>query len=132
MERVYITDKTLKQAGRRMPLSFREKIELSRLIDRLEPDAIELPPIENRKVDSLLIKSIAAAVRHGEIAVPVKLNAESVADTWNALKEAPKARLQVAAPVSSVQMEYLSHMKPAALADRVVETIRSMTLPGAG
>lgn len=124
MERVYITDKTLKQAGRRMPLSFREKIELSRLIDRLEPDAIELSPIENRKVDSLLIKSIAAAVRHGEIAVPVKLNAESVADTWNALKEAPKARLQVTAPVSSVQMEYLSHMKPAALADRVVETIR--------
>ena len=42
MERVFITDRTLKQAGKRMPLSFREKIELSRLIDRLEPDAVEL------------------------------------------------------------------------------------------
>ena len=124
MDRIFITDRTLKQAGRRMPLSFREKIELSRLIDRLEPDVIELAPIENRKVDSLLIKSVAASVRHGEIAVPVRLNAESVAETWNALKEARKPRLQVAAPVSSVQMEYLSHMKPAALASLVVETIR--------
>ena len=78
MERIYVADRTLKQAGRRMPLSFREKIELSRLIDRLEPDVIELAPIENRKVDSLLIKSIAASVRHGEIAVPVRLTEESV------------------------------------------------------
>ena len=124
MERIYVADRTLKQAGRRMPLSFREKIELSRLIDRLEPDVIELAPIENRKVDSLLIKSIAASVRHGEIAVPVRLTEESVTETWNALKEAQKPRLQVVAPVSSVQMEYLSHQKPAALASLVIETIR--------
>jgi len=124
MERIYVADRTLKQAGRRMPLSFREKIELSRLIDRLEPDVIELAPIENRKVDSLLIKSIATSVRHGEIAVPVRLTEESVTETWNALKEAQKPRLQVVAPVSSVQMEYLSHQKPAALASLVIETIR--------
>ena len=124
MERVYITDKTLKQAGRKLPLSFREKIELSRLIDKLEPDAIELPAIENEKVDSLLIKSIATAVHHSEIAVPVKLNKNSVSLTWSALKEAHSARLQVEAPVSSVQMEYLSHLKPSALSSLVVETIR--------
>ena len=124
MERVFITDRTLKQAGRRLPLSFREKIELSRLIDRLEADAIELPAIENIKVDSLLIKSIAAAVRHSEIAVPVQLNADSVSLTWAALKDAHSARLQVEAPVSSVQMEYLSHLKPAALSELVIDTIR--------
>ena len=50
MERVYITDQTLKQAGRKLPLSFREKIELSRLIDRLEADAIELA--DHRKCKS--------------------------------------------------------------------------------
>ena len=127
MERVYITDKTLKQTGRKMPLSFREKIELSRLIDKLEPDAIELPAIENEKVDSLLIKSIVTAVRHSEIAVPVKLNKNSVSMTWAALKEAHSARLQVEAPVSSVQIEYLSHLKPAALSSLVVETIRECT-----
>ena len=81
MERVFITDRTLKQAGKRMPLSFREKIELSRLIDRLEPDAVELAAIENRKVDSLLIKSVCSAVSRAEVAVPVKLSAESMKDT---------------------------------------------------
>ena len=124
MERVFITDRTLKQAGKRMPLSFREKIELSRLIDRLEPDAVELAAIENRKVDSLLIKSVCSAVSRAEVAVPVKLSAESVAETWSALKEARRPRLQVCAPVSSVQMEYLSHMKPAGLAALVTDTIR--------
>ncbi len=108
-----------------MPLSFREKIELSRLIDRLEPDVIELSPIENKKVDSQLIKSVAAAVRHAEVAVPVRLSEASVAETWNALKEAKRPRLQVTAPVSSVQMEYLSHMKPAALSARVTETVKA-------
>ncbi|MBQ9211851.1 MAG: hypothetical protein IJ153_09155 [Clostridia bacterium] len=123
MGRVFISDKTLKQSGKQMPLSFREKIELSRLIDRLEVDALELPAIENQKVDPLLIKSISAAVKHAVVAVPVQLNADSVQLTWNALKEAPGARLQVSVPVSSVQMEYLFHLKPAALSARVVETI---------
>ena len=123
MEKVFVSDRTLKQTGKKLPLSFKEKIELSRLIDRLEVDTIELPAIENKRVDSLLIKSIAAAVKRAEIAVPVHLDAESVASTWNALQEAPAARLQVCAPVSSVQMEYLFHLKPSALKDRVVETI---------
>ncbi len=124
MDRVYISDRTLKQAGRQMPLSFREKIELSRLIDRLEVDALELPGIIQRKVDSLLIKSISSAIRNAELAVPVGMDPESVEMTWNALKEAPRARLQVCAPVSSVQMEYLYHMKPAALFARVTDLIR--------
>ena len=128
MERIYIADRTLKQAGRRMPLSFREKIELSRLLDRLEPDVIELPAIQNRKVDSLLIKSIAAGVKNAEIAVPVMLNQNSVDETWAALKGARKPRLQITAPVSSVQMEYLSHMKPAVLSERIIETVRACTL----
>ena len=124
MDRIYISDRTLKQAGRQMPLSFREKIELSRIIDRLEVDSIELPAIENQKVDSLLIKSVSSAVKRAEIAVPVLLNAESVARTWSALQEARSARLQVCAPASSVQMEYIFHLKPAALLSRVAETIQ--------
>ncbi len=106
-----------------MPLTFREKIELARMIDLLKVDAIELPPIENQKVDPLLIKSISAAARHAEIAVPVKLNGESVEITWNALRDAVSARLQVVVPVSSVQMEYLFHMKPKALKEKVIETV---------
>ena len=63
MDPIYVCDKTLKQNEKLLSLSFREKIELCRLIDRLNVQYIELPAIRNRKVDSLLIKSIASAVK---------------------------------------------------------------------
>ncbi len=124
MDRIIVSDKTLKQQDKQLSLSFREKIELCRLIDRLEVDWIELPPLMKKKVDSLLIKSVAGAVRHAGIAVPVGLSAQSVEDTWSALKEAASPRLQVAVPVSSVQMEYLYHLKPAAMISLVADTVR--------
>jgi len=124
MDRIYVSDKTLKQDAKKLSLSFREKIELCRLIDRLGVDWIEMPALSRKKVDSLLIKSISSAVRNAGIAVPVSLNPGSPAATWNTLGEAPAARLQVEVPVSSVQMEYLFHMKPAALLERVTETVK--------
>ena len=123
MERIIVCDKTLKQDEKRFSLNFREKIELCRLLDRLDVDYIELPAIQNRKIDSLLIKSVASAVKKAGVAVPVQLNKESVGLTWNALREAGRSRLQVFAPVSSVQMEYLYHMKPSAMKNQVAEII---------
>ena len=123
MERIFISDTTLKQTGKQLPLSFREKIELGRMIDRLGVDALELPAIMNPKVDTLLIKSVSASVRTAEIAVPVSLSADSVSTTWNALKETHCPRLQVCAPVSSVRMEYLFHLKPAGLSEIVEKVI---------
>ena len=122
-ETVRISDCTLRQKKDLPELSFREKLELCRLMDRLNPDMIELDEIRQTKIDSLLIKSVCSAVRSAGIAVPVGLNSESVRTTWEALKEAAHPRLQVAAPVSSVQMEYLYHMKPKAMVKAVEETI---------
>ena len=125
METVRFCDVTMTQKGRNFSLSFKEKIELSKLMDRLGVSVIELPEIKHRKTDSLLIKSIASAVRESGVAVPVELNRESVQEVWAALKGAAHPRLQVAAPVSSVQMEYLSHKKPGAMASAVEDTIRA-------
>ena len=125
MESIRISDCTLKQSGDKMPLSFREKLELCKLIDKLNVSMIELPPIEKVKVDSLLIKSVCSAVRSAGVAVPVKLDPESVRITWEALRTFPRPRLQVAAPVSSVQMEYLIHRKPDALVKVLCDTIRA-------
>ena len=122
MNKIRISDVTMKQGGE-ISLSFKEKIELSKLLDKLGVSVIELEPIEQVKIDSLRIKSVAAAVKDSIIAVPVALNEESVALTWNALKEAKKARLQVCAPVSPVQMEYLFHKKPDAMLAAVRDTI---------
>ena len=123
MNKIRISDVTMKQSGQGFSLSFREKIELSKLLDKQGVDVIELEPIVQAKIDSLRVKSVAAAVRESIIAVPVALNAESVRTTWNALKEAKKARLQVCAPVSPVQMEYLFHKKPEAMLKAISETV---------
>lgn len=128
---IMICDCTLLDAATHIELSFREKIELCRLIDRLGVSAIDLCEIRQKKIDRLLIKSICSAVQRAVIAVPVSLtDPGSVQMTWEALKEARKARLQVIAPVSSVQMEYLLHLKAAGLAAAVesrVSECRSLT-----
>ena len=123
MKQIRISDVTMKQQGPEISLSFREKIEMSKLLDKLGVDLIELEPISQPKIDSLRIKSVAGAVKNSIVAVPVALNTESVLLTWNALKVAKKARLQVCAPVSPVQMEYLHHKKPDAMIAAVKQTI---------
>ena len=123
MKQIRISDVTMKQHGPEISLSFREKIELSKLLDKLGVDLIELEPLSQPKIDGLRIKSVAAAVKNSIVAVPVALNTESVLLTWNALKVAKKARLQVCAPVSPVQMEYLHHKKPDAMIAAVKQTI---------
>ena len=123
MKQIRISDVTMKQTGSDISLSFREKIELSKLLDRLGVTVIELEPLVQAKIDALRIKSVAAAVKNSIVAVPVALDPENVRLTWNALKEAKKARLQVCAPVSSVQMEYLFHKKPDAMVKAICQTI---------
>jgi len=123
MKQIRISDVTMKQHGPEISLSFREKIEMSKLLDKLGVDLIELEPISQPKIDSLRIKSVAAAVKNSIVAVPVALNTESVRLTWNALQVAKRARLQVCAPVSPVQMEYLHHKKPDAMVAAVKQTI---------
>ena len=122
MNTIRISDVTMKQTGD-FSLSFKEKIELAKLLDKLDVSVIELEGIQNAKIDALRIKSIAMAVQNSIIAVPVTLCNEGVSTVWNALKTAKKPRLQVCAPVSSVQMEYLFHKKPDAMLAAISSTV---------
>ena len=115
MRKIVISDATMKQTSEDFRLTFKEKIELSKLLDRLGVDVIELEGIKNPRIDALQIKSISLAVTDSAIAVPVALTEESVERTFAALKEAKHPRLQVAVPTSAVQIEYIFHMKPDAL-----------------
>ncbi|MBQ3864240.1 MAG: hypothetical protein II781_00120 [Clostridia bacterium] len=126
MQNIWISDVTMKQPAAEggFTLSFREKIELAKMLDRLHVDVIETAPIQNKRTDSLLIKSIAGTVKESTVAVPLSLTEADTLDiTWSALKEAVRPRLQIVAPVSTVQMEYLCHLKPAAMLQKVVEMI---------
>lgn len=125
MSIVRINDASMRQITKSgaNKLSFKNKLELAKLLDRLGVSVIELDAVNEVKADSLLIKSIATAVKNSIVAVPVELNNESVDITWNALQTAKKARLVVEAPVSTVQMEYLYHKKPKAVIEAVKETV---------
>lgn len=121
MEKIRISDVTMKTLGGQ--LSFREKIELAKQLDRLGVSVIELEGIEGSKTDALRVKSIASAVKESVVAVPVALTTEGVDTVWSALREAPHPRLQVVTPTSAVQMEYLCHRKP----DAMLALIREIT-----
>ncbi|MBE6668296.1 MAG: hypothetical protein E7607_08325 [Ruminococcaceae bacterium] len=124
MKQIVISDATMKQTSEDLRLSFKEKIELSKLLDKIGVDLIELDGIKDPRVDSLLIKSVAAAVECSRIAVPVELlNNENIEKVWGALKNAKKPRLQVFASTSSVQIEYIFHKKPDAMLDAISRTV---------
>ncbi len=126
MKNIHISDVTLNTAldSGRNALNFREKIEIAKLLDRLDVDVIEAGAIVNEKTDSLLIKAISTAVKTSCIAVLVDPeDKESVAKVHAALKDAPSYRMQVVIPVSTVQMEYICHRKPAAVLELIKESV---------
>ena len=126
MKHIVISDATMKQASKDIRLTFKEKIELSKLLDKLGVDLIELEGIKNPRIDALQIKSIVSAVNGSRIAAPVELlNDENIEKTWAALKDAKKPRLQVVAPTSTVQIEYVLHKKPEAMIDAISKTVAS-------
>ena len=126
MDTIRISDVTMKKtAGSASPLSFKGKLEIAKLLDRLCVSVIEAEGLSGSRADALRVKSIASAVRESVVAVPVELNTESVQAVWEALKNARHPRLQVVAPASTVQMEYLSHKKPEAMLTAIIETVRA-------
>ena len=132
MKCICLSDVTMKRSkkGGEISLSFREKIELCKLLDRLGVESIETAAIENRRTDGLLLKSLSSAVANASLTVPVPIGEDDgVQFTWSCLGEAKHPRLQVCLPVSTVQMEYLYHKKPddmIALIGRTVAECRAL------
>ncbi len=123
MSGIRISDVTMKQVTKEFTLSFKEKIELAKQLDKLGVDVIELEGVESPRMDSLRIKSIATAVVDSVVAVPVSLDKANLDCTWQALKLSKHPRLQVSAPVSDLQMEYLFHKKPDAMRETIASAI---------
>ena len=114
MKKLRIADSTLRQAAknRSHSLSFKEKIEIAKLLDKLAVDVIELAPIEDAKTDSLLTKSICSSVENSILALPCELSENGIKTAWDALSKAKKPRLQLVVPTSTVQMEFVCKKKP--------------------
>ena len=132
MKTVKISDITLREIGRGPAgaLSFKERVEIARTLDRLQVDAIELPAVANDKADVLSNKTIASVVNSARLSAAVGLTEESVELTWESVKSARRPALHIILPASSVQMEYMCHRKAPAmleLARALVEKARYYT-----
>ena len=130
LESIRISDITMKKIRKsgESPLTFKGKLEIAKLLDKLNVSVIELEGLSGSRADALRVKSIATAVKGSILAVPVELDEESVRAVWEALKEARHPRLQVVAPASTVQMEYLWHKKPDAVLEDVQRIVAQCAL----
>lgn len=107
-------------------LSFREKLEIAKLLDKMKVDCIDFGTIRNAKTDPLLVSTIAPLMSHSALCITVGLDAQDVAPVAKAIAGLERARLCLSVPVSTVGMEYTCHKKPAAMLEAVDAQIRRL------
>ena len=110
MKRIKIADATLCRADN--AFSFKEKIDIARQLEKLDGDIIELPEIQNTRIDTLLVKTISTFVKKSTISVAAGMSMESVEYADAALSTAANPRIRIELPTSPVSMEYICHKKP--------------------
>ncbi len=125
MRTLKFIDMTLRQASsaRGRELSFKEKLEIARSLDRLRADTIELAPISGSKADQLANRTIASMVVT-RISAAVDIAAGNVEETWESVRTAKKPKLNIIAPVSTVQMEYTCHRKAPAMLEAIADQVK--------
>lgn len=104
-------------------LTFKEKIEIAKILDRVRISAIELGEITSDMSDILLAKTVASTVKESVLSASVGLNPEAIKQVWESIRIAKKPRLQVRAATSISRMEYVYHKKPSDLIDSVRKVI---------
>ena len=127
MKKIIVNDTTIfsiSKAGRRT--AFKDRVEAARLLDNAAVDAIELPEFSGDKTEEILIKSVSSAVKTATVAVRVPLLSPEYAEkASDAMKNAAHKRLQIAAPVSAAQMEFVYHIKPANMAEAIKSAVEN-------
>ena len=127
MKKVNIADITLKKLSedRAVSLLFREKSAIANCADLLGVDAIELPPVKSLREDTIIYRTIAQNVRNAVLAIPVGFSSAEVNAAWECVKEAKHPRLQIELPVSTIQMEYMYHIKQAKMIEKIAELTKT-------
>ncbi len=121
MKKIRIADKTM--TGLSAELSFREKTEIAKQLDKLGVDVIELPAIKNEKTDILLLKNIANVVEKAAVSIPAGFTKESAVLAASCVKDASVSVMNVALPMAPAQMEYVCGLKPDKMLLKVTEMV---------
>lgn len=124
MKKICITDTTLRLAGESGLLGFKERIELAKLLDKLNISALELPALSGSKADSIFVKTLCSVILSTTLSQPAGLTKEEADAAWAALEKAKRPRLVIDAPISSVQMEYIARKKPPQMLAAIESQVR--------
>jgi len=130
MTNIKISDITLREAEQESSakLSFKEKVEIAKLLDKLQVDIIESGFIGKSPADSVLIKMLATTLEYAVLCVPVTPDKANINEAVDALLKARKPRLNLIVPTSTVGMEYQYQIKAEKMLPLVKELI-SYALP---
>ena len=123
MRKIEIADITLR-SGDDYSLNFKEKVETARLLDKLNADVIETARLTGGKTDIVLLHTISGIVKNSTVCVPVSVDENEIEAAAKALRGTPKAAVNILAPVSTVQMEYLCHKKPQKMLEAVASCVK--------
>ena len=123
MKEMWIADTTLCLEERKF--SFREKLEIARLLERLSVDVIELPAVADPKTDILLCRTVSSFVKNSVLSVAAGSDKASIENAVLALNRAEKPRIRIELPVSPVGMEYQSHRKPPKMLEWIAEAVKT-------
>ncbi|MBO5973776.1 MAG: hypothetical protein J6Q16_03685 [Clostridia bacterium] len=112
-------------------LSFKEKLEIAKLLEKLDVDVIETGYVTEEAADAVLMRTLASTVKGAVLSAPVSPDTASVQRTWDALQKAQNKRLNLIAPTSTVQMEYICHMKSKVMLEKIAECVKLAASLGA-
>ncbi|MBQ8577155.1 MAG: hypothetical protein IJ449_04200 [Clostridia bacterium] len=124
MKTVIVTDITLRvSAEKKEVLSFREKLHTANCLDKAGVDVIELPALSGTKEDAVIAKTIAESLTSAAAAINAGVTEESINTAWETIRGAKKPVLQIVLPASTVQMEYLYHIKAPQMAEKITALV---------
>ena len=121
MQNIMIADITLRESEQvqSAKLSFKEKLETAKLLEKLQVDIIEAGPVGDSPADAAFTRTLATALEYCTLSIPVALDKAGIDSTWVALSKAKKPRLNLIIPTSTVGLEYQHQMK----ADRILPLV---------
>ena len=124
MKNIKIADVTLREDGRSYNLSFKEKIEIAKILDKLHIDVVETNPIIYGKRDILFLHRIVPLIRNSVLSCPVTIDKDMIKNSVEAIKDAKHPRINLSVPVSTVQMEYIQRKKPKAMLEELEDALK--------
>ena len=96
MKKLQVIDMTLRQTANTgsREMTFKDKLEIARILDRLKVDAIELAPITGSKAEQLTNRTVASMVS-ARVSAAVEVSAGNIEETWDSIRNAKEPSLNL-------------------------------------